>query len=890
MIMLNTFKNSYLISKSICRNVALFIFSGLFLFISCSKGNDPIVEAKKSAEKSILTFGFAKSDNAALSQDYTGIISGNSITISMPSNTDISALRATFINSPKSVVKVGAIVQQDKQTANSFTSPLVYTVMAEDGTTQNFTVSVVCSDKAMITFGFLKADNSSLTEDCAGTITGTSINLLVSSGADLTQLKANFTSSPKTTIKVGDAVQQSKATVNNFAAPIVYSVFAEDGTKQDYTVSVSKKSSAKVLLTFGLNKADNPSLTVDCAGIITGNNVSLLVPFRTDLSSFKASFTISPKSTIKVGETVQQDKMTINNFTNPVIYTITAEDGSSVNYHVSISWAANTAKDLLTFSFLKSRNNSLPYDLVGTIDPATHRVLCILPAGVGSNNLVATFTVSERATAKVGSITQTSEVTPNNFTGNLIFTIVAEDASTNNYTIEMQGESLPVIDQSRIDAKILALNLHPTPFMQNNIYLGVQVVPIYSTNFLSQRPSSSMPFDAGYIGSDGKIYVTTPFTAEQKAVFKDATHAAVYYMCQLFLANYYMKNTFPIWFKFGMAAFEAQLTITDDVVKSAIMKYGGHLPSLSTLNDQLLFTNNNGIAIAYMWGEFMALSKTWQYYDFSDVNAQTVVVANWWSVGPLENLYEIWTRYIDARIMETNNLKRRRLQSESLHFKYYCADKDAFCIPGFTNIVEKAYTEYTKLLDVTFPEKLAFNFSPECEAAIMEGVQCRNWYTSGTGIVSGIFTSSPNTVSDMNMWDGFLRHEFAHSVVFRLNRNFQPTAWLSEGAADFLSIGVMDQIRINNAKQQVKEAMQIATNFFGHRPNYDDTKLYPSNPYYNYYILGETMMNFIYQKGGYTGVKNVLTDAENGYKSLGFANHDAFMQAYYVYFDTVWNN
>jgi hypothetical protein len=714
--------------------------------------------------------------------------------------------------------------------------------------------------------------------------------LLVSSGVDLTQLKANFTTSPKTTVKVGETIQQTKVTVTSFAAPVVYSVYAEDGTKQDYTVIVVKKSNAKVLLTFGLYKADNPSLTVDCTGIITGTNVSVIVPFKTDLSSFKASFTISPKSSINVGTTAQQDKITINSFTNPVIYTITAEDGSSINYTITISWTPNTARDLLTFSFQKTKNSSLPYDVFGSVDLAAKRVLCTLPAGVGKTNLIATFTLSERATAKVGSVGQLSGTTSNNFTSTLTYTIVAEDASTNNYTIEIQGESLPEIVQSHIDAKILALNLHPYPSMRNTLFQGAQVVPIYTTDFISQKPSSSMPFDAGYIGSDGKVYVTTPFTAEQKAVFKDATQAAIYYMCQLFLSNYYMKNTFPIWFKYGMAAFEAGLTIQDEVVRSAIMNYGGQLPTLSTLNDPSLFAPNNGIAIAYMWGEFMALNKTWQYYDFSDVNAQTVVVAYWWSVAPLENLYAIWSRYVYARIQEANNLKRRRLQSESPHFKFYCADKDAFCIPGFTEIVEKAYTDYTTLMNITFPEKLAFCFSPECEAAVMEGTACRNWYTSGTGIVSGIFTSSPSTLDDMYKWDGFLRHEFAHSVVFRLCRNFQPTAWFSEGAADFLSCGVMDQKRIGELKPKVKEAMTIATNFFGHRPNYEDTKLYPSNPYYDYYILGQTMMNFIYQKGGYVGVKNVLSDAENGFKSLGFADHDAFMNAYYVYYDSVWNN
>ena len=861
------------------------------LFSSCSKNGDPVAEVKKSAEKAILTFGFTKADNPGLSQDFSGLINGSSISISVPSNTDISALKATFTSSPKSTIKVGGILQQDKLTANNFSSPVVYTVVAEDGSTQNFTVSILSTDKALITFSFVKSDNSSLTEDCIGVLTGTTINVLVSSGADLTALKASYTASPKVVIKVGDTVQQSKVTVNNFTQAIVYTVIAEDGSKQEYNVNVTKKSSAKALLTFGLNKTENTQLSDNYTGTISGTIVSIVVPYNTNLSSFKATFTNSPKSTVKVGNTEQQDKVTVNNFSNPIIYTVTAEDGSSMNYTVTITCAPNPAKDLLTFSFQKAKNSSLPYDVVGTVDLAAKRVLCTIPAGVGKTNLIATFTLSEKATAKVGSVVQLSGVTSNNFTSILTYTIVAEDASTNNYSIEMQGESLPEIVQNRIDAKILALNLHPS-YVQINPFQGVQVVPIYTTTFISQKPSSSMPFDAGYIGSDGRVYVTTPFTAEQKAVFKDATQAAIYYMCQLFLSNYYMKNTFPIWFKFGMAAFEAGLTIQDDAVKSAIMNYGGQLPSLSTLNDPALFAYNNGIAIAYMWGEFMAVNKCWQYYDIIDVTSQTVVVAPYWTaVGSLDNMYAIWKRYIDYRILETNSSKRGRMQGESAHFKFYCADKDAFCISGFTDIMEKAYTEYTTLYNMTFPEKLVFGFAPECEGAAMDGVPCSNRYTGGTGWVSGMACSSPSNLNDMYMWNHLLRHEFAHSFIFRLYpRGFQPTAWLSEGSAEFLTYGVMDQKRIDELKPQVKEAMRIATNFFGHRPNYEDTKLYPSNPYYDYYILGQTMMNFVYQKGGYVGVKNVLSDAEGGYKSLEYADHNAFMNAYYVYYDSVWNN
>ncbi len=878
--------------STITQILVCYIFSAI-LFFSCSKSGGPVpVEVKKSSDKSITSFAFKRVDNAALPEDYTGTITGNTITISIPSNIDISGLKASFTSSSKSLVRIGQVIQQDKLTTNNFTSPQIYTVTAEDGSTQNYTISVVCSDKALITFLFAKSDNPSLNEDCVGMITGCVINVLLSSSADLSTLKATYTASPKVTVKVGNLIQQSKNTINSFAQPVVYSIIAEDGSKQDYTVNVVKKSSEKAFLVFGLTKADNPNIPADITGIISGTTVKIIVPYNTNLSSFKATFTNSPKSIVKIGNTEQQDKVTINDFTAPVIYSITAEDGTSINYTVSITCAPNSAKDLLSFGFLKTNNSSLPYDVIGIVEKANQRIICTIPAGVNRTNLIATFTLSDKASAKVGPTIQISGSTPNNFISNITYTVVAEDGGVINYTIEILGESLPVIVQSRIDNKILALNLHSYPYYQTNLFSGVEVVPIYSTTFISQKPSNTMPFDAGYIGSDGKIYVTTPYTSEQKAVFKDATHAAIYYMCQLFLSNYYLKTTFPIWFKYGMAAFEAGLTISDDDIKSAIMKYGGQLPSLTTLNDPTLFADNQGIAIAKIWGEFMAVNKCWQYNDIIDVSSQTVVVAPYWSgVESLDNLYSIWKRYIDYRILETNNQNRGRLQIESEHFKFYCADKDAFCISGFTDIIETAYSEYTSLLNISFPEKLTFGFGPECEIATRDGVQCSNRYTGGTGWVSGMACSSPSTLNDMYRWNHLLRHEFAHSVVFRLYpRSFQPTAWLSEGAAEFLANGILAQNKISEIKPSVREAMRIATNNFGHRPNYDDTKIYPGDPYYDYYLLGQTLMNFIYQKGGYTGVKNVLSDAENGFKSLGFANHDEFMNAYYTYYDTVWNN
>lgn len=59
-------------------------------------------------------------------------------------------------------------------------------------------------------------------------------------GTDVTNLIAQFTAVPKSTVMVGSVVQVSGTTSNNFSTPVNYSVIAEDGqTTRNYTVTVN---------------------------------------------------------------------------------------------------------------------------------------------------------------------------------------------------------------------------------------------------------------------------------------------------------------------------------------------------------------------------------------------------------------------------------------------------------------------------------------------------------------------------------------------------------------------------------------------------------------------------------------------------------------------------
>jgi hypothetical protein len=120
------------------------LFIGIISFYSCSKGDGDVGQTpeKKSSEKSMLSFKFTTVENPNLADDCAGTISGTNIIIGVPSNTDFTKLIASFTISQLSVIKVGSVVQVNKKTVNNFTNPVNYTIIAEDGSLQHFTVTI----------------------------------------------------------------------------------------------------------------------------------------------------------------------------------------------------------------------------------------------------------------------------------------------------------------------------------------------------------------------------------------------------------------------------------------------------------------------------------------------------------------------------------------------------------------------------------------------------------------------------------------------------------------------------------------------------------------------------------------------------------------------------
>jgi hypothetical protein len=438
------------------------------------------------------------------------------------------------------------------------------------------------------------------------------------------------------------------------------------------------------------------------------------------------------------------------------------------------------------------------------------------------------------------------------------------------------------LDQELIDKKINALNLHRMKY--DLPPFDVEIETILPTEFEAQKPADALSFDAGYVDANGKVYVSEPTSAAQLEVFTDIDQTALYYVCQSFLQYYYQTSEMPIWFKCGFAAYESDMRLDDNDIKTAYNNYGGTLTSFDALNDPTTFLANNGFAISYIFGEYMGVYNIWQYHMILEVNSSTIIpVSWWWNIESLDKLFEIWSRYFNARILEENEQNRIKLGQETEHFKFYYRAVEDYWAAVFPGVLEEAITEYMGLLDFEVFEKFSYITMPECDFAFIDGVECINRYTGGTAWSSGLSTTRPNDANDFDVFSSLIRHELGHLTQPHLPLG-NITQWLNEGYACFMEGRPFTQEEIVPLQAATEKALNDATNYFGHLPTFEDTRIYTGTSY-DYYLLGTIMLNFIYEDGGYSAVKDIMIDPETGTANLGYSSLEAFMAAYYFYLD-----
>lgn len=377
-----------------------------------------------SPAKALISFGF-KTPFA------TGTIdeAAKTVLVTVPYGTNVAALSASFTSTGTSV-KVAGIMQSSGSTVINFTNPVAYTVVAADGTVQEYVVTVVVSPntaKTLISFRFSTPAAVGVIDEAAKTVAVT-----VPFGTNLETLVAVFEATGSQ-VKVGPVLQVSGSTPNNFSSALAYTIFAADNSTRTYIVTVTPAiNTAKALKSF-----DFDALGVNGVVNETAKTISVTVPYNTSIVHLVASF-VTTGASVRVGSTIQTSGITHNTYANPLFYSVVAADGSIENYLVTVTIAKNPAKSLELFRF----DNPAA---TGIIDQAAKTVVVNVPFGTNVASLKAIFTTTGFS-VKVGYIAQSSGVTTNDFSSPVTYTVTAEDSTVQSYLVTVNiGPRAPSI-------------------------------------------------------------------------------------------------------------------------------------------------------------------------------------------------------------------------------------------------------------------------------------------------------------------------------------------------------------------------------------------------------------------------------------------------------------
>lgn len=343
----------------------------------------------------------------------------NTIAINLPDDTDPSALVAEFTVSDEAVVTVGATAQESGVTANNFTNPITYVLTKGEVVVEYTVTATVLGDSAKVLSAFSVPGQvgDAVIDQEAHTVA-----VSVPHDTDVSALVATFTVSAEASAKIGAVVQESGVTANDFGAPVTYRVTAEDLTFQDYVVTVAHAAATTDITAFSVPGQEGASVIDPVA-----HTVAINVPHEVDVTALVATFALSAGASAVVGAAAQESGVTANDFTGPVVYTLTGSDAAEQAWTVTITVGAAT-NDITAFSFAEQTGAAV-------IDPVAHTVAIEVAALTEVDSLVATFALTAGASAKVGNTVQVSGDTLNDFTAPVVYAVTGATEIVQEWTV-----------------------------------------------------------------------------------------------------------------------------------------------------------------------------------------------------------------------------------------------------------------------------------------------------------------------------------------------------------------------------------------------------------------------------------------------------------------------
>ncbi|MDR0761002.1 MAG: hypothetical protein LBF74_13000, partial [Treponema sp.] len=189
-------------------------------------------------------------------------------------------------------------------------------------------------------------------------------------------------------------------------------------------VSLSFGIEGETVLPFGKNP--------DSTGKIP---ISVILPIGSSAGALRPVITF-------IGKSLTPPSGEVENFTSPVGYTVTAEDGTTRDYIVKVSVKTEDSKEIIRFALDVSGTGDSALSAEGIIDDEAGTIIVSVPTGVDIRSMNAHIThTGVSVTGPLGNPHPDETFDFNgDFSAPTTWTVVAQNNTTKTYTVTVVGE------------------------------------------------------------------------------------------------------------------------------------------------------------------------------------------------------------------------------------------------------------------------------------------------------------------------------------------------------------------------------------------------------------------------------------------------------------------
>ncbi|MGG9972831.1 beta strand repeat-containing protein, partial [Ferruginibacter sp. SUN002] len=355
---------------------------------------------ESSASATIRTLSTAKDITSFVIAGVTATIGSNTVTATVPFATNLTSQTPT--------VAISALAQgYTPSGAQNFSSNVIYTVTAEDGSTKDYTVTIT---KAAASTA--KSITSFVIAGVTATIGSNTITATVPAGNNLAAL------SPTIAVSALATVSPLSGVSNDFTNDATYTVTAEDGSTQNYTVTISLVLSAPSV-TLGGTSATGTSFTARWADVSNESSYTVTVYKTSDNSVVSTLTSIAANST--------STSVTGLTAGTSYYYRVTAV-GNGTKY-ITSAQSANSA-NISTLSNVATITSFTINGTAGTINDGAGTITVALSTFADRSSLTPTIVLASGATVSPNSGIAQGFCSPVNYT------VTAQDGVTTKvYTV-----------------------------------------------------------------------------------------------------------------------------------------------------------------------------------------------------------------------------------------------------------------------------------------------------------------------------------------------------------------------------------------------------------------------------------------------------------------------